>query len=124
MAQHYFGQIPNINHFMSGIMAMNKISAEVLSEIAKEQMKAQQSYLKCQSEHWQNLSHAKGMEEVLSLQAQHLQKISPQMFEHTQHIIDCLLAGAGKCSKIMEEGYQHIQGEISNDKGKMHKEGH
>lgn len=121
MSNPYFEQLPMMGNFMSSIMAFNKITAELIGEIAKEQMKAQQALMKKQSEHLHNLSQAKAMEEVMSLQADYLQKISPELLSHGQNIIDSMLLSMGEYAKLMEIGLDQINKDHPIGKSKAQK---
>lgn len=109
MAFSYFDQLSqNTNKFVNiePMIEFNGITTRLYSEIARENLKMMNELMQCGVEQLQGLSHARGLEEVLSIHSKTMAKAAPQLFQHTQQILDTLVESAGEYSRIFEKGIQ------------------
>jgi len=75
---------------MAPIFELNGIHTRVCNEMARQYLKAMQDFIQCSAESMQQLSHARGLEEVMSALSKVPAKMGPQMLENAQKMIDTM----------------------------------
>lgn len=101
-------------------MEMNGITSRTMSELTRANLEAINEWMQCFSEHTHNLSRAKGIEEMMSLQTGFTSKIARDMCQCTQQNIEAIMQGMTECKKCFEKGW----GEFSKEKKSSEKGQH
>lgn len=100
-----FDQWAQPNRFSWGPFAeWQEITTQLCGDCARKHVQAMSELMRTNSEHWQNLCHAKGLEEVIDMQSQYMQKAAPALLEHAQGMIAMWMKGAQAYQAWFEKG--------------------
>jgi phasin family protein len=121
MHPNYFEQWPKAKNFsLEPIMELNGITTKLCSEIAKENFQAMNEWMQSMTEHTQNLSRVKGIEEFMELQSRFASKTTPQICQHAQHVLDTMMESASEYNKWFEKGFSEFSKESKVMQEKVH----
>ena len=92
------------------LIELNGITTRMYGEITRENLNALNEIFQGNTQHAHDISHAKGLEEIISVNSKYASKMAPRMFEHAQHVLDTLLESANQYQSWFESYvklYQH-----------------
>jgi len=120
MHTNHFEHWPQMGKMSFGpMMELNGITTRLCSEIARENLQAINEWMHTVTEHTQNLSQAKGLEEVLALQARFASQTAPHICQHTQHVMETVMEGMAEYRKCFEKGMEKGMNEYTKEKKSM-----
>lgn len=109
MATSPFNPWTQANKFdLEPLTELNGITSMLYGEMIRQNMKTVNEYMQCYAEHLQGLSHAKGIDDVMILQSRWVSKTSSQLFQHSQKMLDILLASSTEYSNWFKKSSQQI----------------
>lgn len=82
-------------------LEFNKISTNIYSKIARENLQAVNELMQCNTELMQGLSHIKRFDEVMNVQAHWIQKVMPIFFEHTKHRTEIMMESVSEYQQLL-----------------------
>ena len=96
-------------------MEINAISMRVCGELAKENMEAMSELMQSYSEQMQDLSHAKGLDDVARLQARWASKTAPQFYQRAQRMLETMMEGATEYQKCFEKNTNKVTSKVKDE---------
>ena len=85
------------------LMQMNAISMKIWGEVAKENLQAMTDFMQNYAEQMQDLSHAKGPDDVMRAQARLASKNGPQLFQRSQRLLETLMESTTEYQKCLKK---------------------
>lgn len=112
MATPNYHQWSQVNKLSLGpLMELNGITLRLLGDLTRENLTALNEVIQGNAQHLHDVSHAKGLEEAMSLQSRYVSKMGPRMFEHAQNVLDTMLDSANEYQHWLEKGIKQYQQE-------------
>jgi len=96
---------------MDNLKAFNELATQLGSEIVRQQFKALNDLTQSCAEQMQQLSMAKGIDDVMATHSRFVAKSSPKFVAHAQDTLDALMNGALQYRKLLEKAFQARQPE-------------
>ncbi|MCS5710219.1 phasin family protein [Candidatus Berkiella aquae] len=87
------------------LMSFHHLTTHLGSEIVRRQMNIMNDLMQCSAEQMHQLSHAKGMDEIVATHTRFIAKSSPKLMGHAQDTLDCFLDGATQYRKLLENTF-------------------
>ena len=88
---------------MESIVETHRILTLLLSELARLHLKALNELSQHGAQELQDLTKARGMEEVFQILSQGVAKASPIVLEHIQGVMETILSTASEYNRLLEE---------------------
>ncbi len=89
------------------VMLLNQMAAQVSNDLMRHQWRALNDWMQCNAEQWQQLSRARGVDELVATQSRFIAKSSPKLLGYAQDTLDCLVDAASQYRKIMVKAEQN-----------------
>lgn len=87
---------------MAPLFELNGIHTRVCNDMARQYLKSMQDFIQCSAESMQQLSHARGLEEVMSALSKVPAKMGPQMLENSQKMLDTMTQSATEYQEFFQ----------------------
>src|ERR1700722_18620188 len=71
---------------LAPMMEFQAITTRLLGELARQNLKTLNALAQCATEQMQDLSHAKGVDDVVHSQARSASRAAPEVYEHAQKV--------------------------------------
>lgn len=104
------------------LIELNSITTRMCSELARENLKAIHDLMQSSAEHMQGLSHVRGFEDVMSVQARAVANITPKVYQYSQQILDTVMEGISEYNKFFERSMFHAVKEAKTMQEKTYHE--
>lgn len=91
---------------VGSVHEFNRVATEVSNNLMRHQWRALNDLMQCSTEQWQQLSRARGMEEIIASQSRFIAKTSPKLLSYAQDTLDCLNDAASQYRKIVTKAEQ------------------
>lgn len=91
---------------VGSIHEFNRVATEVSNNLIRHQWRALSDLFQCSTEQWQQLSRARGMDEIITSQSRFIAQSSPKFLSYAQDTLDCLNDAALQYRKIVTKTEQ------------------